>query len=197
MAIVPARFVRGAVGRARLRAGLPALLALLAGCVTTGVDETASGSKPPPPAEPCQIVTTWENTVRSSPDPTRGGAPQPVLAARLYLFSREANFIAGDGEVKVVLFDETHGPAKVALEAWNIDPVSLKTWLGRDRYGWGYTLVLPFTQYRPDICKVRLRTCYIPAKGAPQYSESLVTLAGDNGVVTERVTTTSANKPKS
>jgi hypothetical protein len=175
----------------------PLLIALVAGCVTLDVDEGASKGPPLPCPSPCQIVTTWENRVHYSPDPTRGGTPGPGLAGRLYLFGELIGTpLAGDGSLEVLLSDETNGPA-VQKEAWVIDAATFKTLLRRDRIGWGYTMFLPWTTYRSDITKARIKVCYKPAKGAPIYFESPVTLASENGVVTSTVKTEVLGKPKS
>ncbi len=188
MADLPARSVRACA--------IPLLIALAAGCATLGVDSEHLKSPPPPCASPCQLVATWGNSVRYAPDPSHGGAPVPGLSGRLYLFGQEMSFpLAGDGKISVLLSDETNG-AVVQKEVWNIDADTLKSWLRRDQIGWGYTMFLPWTTYRPDMTKLRMRVCYAPAKGAPLYFEGPLTIAPENGVMTGTVTKTDVSKPK-
>src|SRR5439155_4906861 len=128
----------------------------------------------------------------------RGGTPGPGLAGRVYLFGPEIKFpLTGDGGLEVLLSDETSGEL-VQKEAWMIDADTLKKLLRRDQIGWGYTVFLPWTTYRPEITKVRLKVCYLPAHGTPLYSEVPVTIAPENGIVTNTLTKTeSFGKPKS
>jgi hypothetical protein len=81
----------------------------------------------------------------------------------------------------VDLFDETAGPAQVQLERWTFDPLTLKRLLRKDIIGWGYTLFLPWSTYRPEIAVVRLKLCYQPKNGSPLYAESAVTLNDKEG----------------
>jgi hypothetical protein len=138
----------------------------------------------------------WQPCVRYAPDPAHGGAPIPGLAGRLYLFGPEVGFpLVGDGKLSVLLSDETGGPP-VQKEAWNIDADTLKTWVRRDDIGWGYTLFLPWTTYRPEMTKLRMRVCYVPAKGSPLYFEGPLTIAPENGIVTKTETRTDLSQPK-
>ncbi len=130
---------------------------------------------------PVQMIATWENTVSWAPDPTRGGTSMPGLSGRLYLFGQEVGFpTAGDGKISVLLSEETNG-AVVQKEVWNIDAATLKTWLRRDKIGWGYTMFLPWTTYRPEITKVRLKVFYTPAQGTPLHHEAAFTLTPNPG----------------
>jgi hypothetical protein len=83
--------------------------------------------------------------------------------------------MTGDGSLEVLLFDETNGPA-VQKETWKIEPVTFKSLLRKDIIGWGYTVFLPWTTYQPEMTHLRLKLCYLPAKGAPIYFESPVTM---------------------
>src|SRR5262249_19841415 len=47
---------------------------------------------------------------------------------------------------------------------------TLRRLLKKDRIGWGYTLFLPWSTYRPEVTQVRLRVCYQPAQGSPIYA---------------------------
>jgi hypothetical protein len=128
-------------------------------------------------------MATWQNRVVFTPDPARGGISAPGLTGRLYIFGKQWGFpITGDGSLIVDLFDESKS-GSVMQEQWRIDPDTLKRLLKRDFLGWGYTLFLPWGRYRPETNKVRLRLCYQPPKGAPLYTESVITLAGENGVM--------------
>jgi hypothetical protein len=160
---------------------LPLLGATLAlGCVTTE-GEVEKVEMPPPPATPCQIATTWQNNIAYAADPIHGGKPTQGFLGRLYLFGQSIGYpMNGDGSVLVELFDETNGTS-VKREQWEIDPQTLARLIRKDFIGWGYTLFLPSGEYKPGMTTLRLRTCYLPAKGGKLYTESEVTIAAGNG----------------
>jgi hypothetical protein len=160
-------------------------LSLACGCVTTQqapAPPTAQAPVPPlvvtnkspvpdkpPLGVPCQVKAVWEPQVQYQPDPGRGGAPGPVLAGRLYLFDEQLKHsMACEGSLIVDLYDLTSGQ-EVMLEEWRIDPVTLGRLLRRDFLGWGYTVGLPWSTFRPDVTKVVLKLRFDPAKGAPLY----------------------------
>lgn len=161
------------------------LTGLTTGCVGTS-GSLWSTSMMPTRKVPCQIVCTWQNSVAFVPDPTRGGNPGPGIAGRLYLFGPEVDFpMEAEGTLTVDLADETNGPP-VLLERWIIDPETLCRLRKKDMIGCGYTLFLPWSKYRPDITKVRLRSSFQgPAMPAPVYTENVVTLAQTNGLIRE------------
>lgn len=126
----------------------------------------------PKSEQPCQIVTTWVNKVQFAPDTAHNGEPMPGLVGRMYLFGPTVGFpMVGDGGIFVELFDETQGPSQHPIEKWQIDPVSLRKLVQKDRIGMGYTLFLPWGSYRPDINRVRLTCRYDPQAGTPIYAE--------------------------
>jgi hypothetical protein len=158
-----------------LACGLPA------GCV--GIESFLTRADQPPTGEVRQVVATWNNEIVSVPDPYHLGAPTPGVAGRVYLFGEPADFPrAGEGTVTVDLYDVTASkgaPGPVPLERWQFDKMTLQRLLRRDPIGWGYTLFLPWSTYRPDVPSwdVVLRVCYQPAQGTPIYAESTLTLS--------------------
>jgi hypothetical protein len=156
--------------------GLLAMLGCLsAGCATT---DSAHFISAKPSGPPCQVVVTWNPQVVFNPDVVHGGAPTPALVGRLYLFGEEINYpLEGDGSVVVDLYDETPGPAakpSTPLEEWRIDKDTLNRLKRRDPVGVGYTLILPWATYKPDISTIHLRLSYSPtkSKGFPLYADS-------------------------
>jgi hypothetical protein len=81
--------------------------------------------------------------------------------------------LAGDGSAVVDLFDPSQpgadGSPKL-LERWIIDKDMLQRALRPDTIGWGYTLLLPWGTFRPDLGQVVLRLRYEPVGGAPIYA---------------------------
>jgi hypothetical protein len=184
------RLSRGAWLAAAIVALLP-----LTGCELLETNEECS-TKPPPPSKVCQIVATWQNHVEFSPDPTKNGQQGPVLAGRLYLFGQEIGFpVMGDGTISVALYDESTEKSEMQ-EVWTVDKVTLASLVRQDRIGWGYTLLLPMSKYRPDMSRVRMKVCYHGPNGSRIYTEGLVTLAGENGVVHVTKTSTPIVAPE-
>ena len=156
-------------------------LVLTTGCVSTGSFPVLCDAPPTGPV--CQVVATWVNEVAFAADPIHGGAKNPGLAGRLYLFGEKVDFPkAGDGSLVIDLFDETSKtPSPIPLEEWRFDKDTLKRLLRRDPIGWGYTLFLPWGTYKPEITKVHLKIRYEQAGAFPLYSESSVTLNPTEG----------------
>jgi hypothetical protein len=159
-----------------LTAVLP-VLGLLAGggCITTDSFRKLSE---PAITPPCQIVTTWQPEVRFIPDTLHNGRPSPSLVGRMYLFGTDIGYpLAGNGRVVVDIFDETpghpHNP-DAPLEEWRVDENTLQRLLKKDTIGLGYTLVLPWGTYRPDISQIHLRVRYEQPAGPPLFTESSV-----------------------
>jgi hypothetical protein len=173
---------------------LAVVVGLCSGCVTTE-KSVASGDKPPALGVPCQIVATWQTDVAYAPDPTHGGAMNPGLAGRLYLFGKVIDFpMAAEGSLIVEMVDESKDKPE-AVEQWRIDPGTMQRLLRQDMIGWGYTLFLPSGRYKPEMTKVRMRTCFTPVKGSPLFSESVVTLAAGNGMIREGTPLTVVKPP--
>jgi hypothetical protein len=152
-------------------------LFLVCGCSTTSEFMADKAESSAPTGAVCQVVTTWHNEVGYSPDPTHGGTPTPGISGRVYLFGQKIdNPLTADGKVIVDLFDaeqaKAAGNAAVPLEEWRIDNETLKKLHRRDPIGWGYTLFLPWSTYRPDLTHVLLKVRYEPTKGTPLYAEA-------------------------
>lgn len=153
---------------------LAATLACLTGCAATA-DLLRDHSLAPPTGTPAQVNVAWHNQVIFAPDPVQGGKVSPGLVGRLYLFGPDMGYpFTGDGRVTVDLFDpaqpEKDGNPK-QLERWIVEQDTLARCLRRDTIGWGYTLLLPWATYRPDLAQVLLKVRYDPPKGVPIYSQ--------------------------
>jgi hypothetical protein len=185
MATVPAlSLTRRAVTRVGFLA-LPLVASLLAGCVTTNdLVPWMSEKKSEEPV--CQILCTWQNSVQFVADPTRNGTPGPGLAGRLYLFGKVLGHpMRCEGSLVVDLFDESSGKP-VHQEQWRIDPETLQLLVSKDFMGTGYTLFLPWSRYKPETNKVRLRIAFTAASSpAAVFTENAITLADSNGVIRE------------
>jgi hypothetical protein len=162
-------------GLRRAAAGCVWLLALTAGCVTTG-SPTASRQDAPQTGVACEVAAVWDPKVLFAPDPLHGGAKTPALSGRLYLFGAQSGFpLAGDGVVTIELYDDRptlSGGQPVMLEQWNLDKETLKSLFKHDAIGWGYTLFVPWGTYKPEINLVHLHVCYRPPTGMPLYAPS-------------------------
>jgi hypothetical protein len=135
-------------------------------------------SDAPPTGVATQVFVWWHPQVIFPPDIKHDGTPIPALAARLYLFGPNLGYpLAGDGKVVVELFDPAQQPPNgqpVPQTIWTLDNAMLKPGFRRADLGWGYTLVLPWDKYRPDMTQVTLRVRYEPTKGTPLFAEPQV-----------------------
>lgn len=177
MASVPAVALR------RTMWGLAVVLVpLMSGCVGLPMHHL---SGPVIPAKVSQVLVAWQNNVAMSPDPLNGGRSQPVLAGRMYLFGAKIDYpLLAQGGFKVELFDDTNGiPAERPLEEWAFRAEDMPHLMKKDFLGVGYSVLLPWGTYRPDIVKLRLRTSYTPPDDLPVYTENLVTLDTSNGII--------------
>jgi len=150
---------------------VPAVLLAAPGCLTLDQFVTGKGGAPRS-GNVCQIVTTWNPRVEYVPDSVHGGVPAPCMVGRLYLFGPNIDFpLVGDGDVVVELFDDgANAPQGVKLEDWHFTASMLKQLLRKDTIGWGYSLVLPWGSYRPDLRHVHLTCRYEQPKGGPLYA---------------------------
>jgi hypothetical protein len=152
---------------------LAAVAVLAAGCVNLA--SLVPDSDGPPTGAVCRVAPIWNPQVMFTPDPTRNGMPIPGVAGRLFLFGPQYGFpLSGEGSVVVDLFDPARADGKgteIPLEEWRIDKDTLKRLQVRDDIGWGYTLFLPWSTYRPDLTRVEIRTRFDPVKGSPLYAD--------------------------
>ncbi len=156
---------------------LLAVLLLGPGCVSTqpwisNFQET--------PALPAYVWCLWDARVHETQDVVNGGRSLPGLAGRLYVCDpdfkpMDKSFLEkGDAKLNVELFDisnATPGAEPVRLGGWQLDGPTLVKFLRKDdKVGWGYTLFMPWPDYRPDIKRVEITVCFTPAHGSPMYA---------------------------
>jgi hypothetical protein len=167
-----------AVSRQWVVAAAGPVLAALAGCLAMDnrVHEAPTGTA-------VTAAATWQNFVLFGPDTVHEGKTIAGLAGRLYLFSSSDSLTTAAGKVEVRLYPDPPDPAnpEAPLEVWRIDAETLKSRLQRDMMGWGYSLVLPWSTYRPELTHVRLTVRFDSTKGGmPLYApETHLTLHGE------------------
>ncbi|MFO0865640.1 MAG: hypothetical protein U0744_13475 [Gemmataceae bacterium] len=131
-----------------------------------------------------QVHAIWNGQLSTTRDTVNNGAELRGLIGRLYLFGEEVGFpLQAEGTVTVDLYDitpaNTQGKPKM-LERWEIDKDTLKRLGRKDTIGWGYTLFLPWSTYRPDIARVQLQARFVPEKGIPLFAPAAqVSVQGD------------------
>jgi len=144
------------------------------GCATTTGDLLPGGNAATT-GKVAQVSTLWHNQVIFAPDPMHNGEMTPGIAGRVYLFGpniREP--LVGSGDLVVELFDPSRkGPdgGPIRLNIWTIDRQTLSTRLQHDMIGWGYTLLLPWLEYRAELTDVVIKVHYQEPKSMPIYSE--------------------------
>ncbi|MSQ94601.1 MAG: hypothetical protein EXR98_08595 [Gemmataceae bacterium] len=134
------------------------------------------------------VLTYWHNQVVVTNDPSRSLAPLPGLAGRVILFNTETGqSMDAHGKVVVLMYDvpaSRNGQPK-QLGQWTFDAQSLKLLKRKDRISDGYTLFLPWEEYRTDIKQVQLQVCYYPEKGMAHWgSPALVSLNSESQPIT-------------
>jgi hypothetical protein len=162
-----------------------ALAGLASGCESLK-PEVADKKESPPPTKPiCQVAAMWSNQVVTAPDPVHAGNPTPGLAGRVYLYDNpKGSPVSGEGTMVIDLYDMTKaaaGGAQTPLEEWRIDKDTLSRLENKDDLmGWGYTVFLPWSTYRPDLNMVQLRVRFEQVKGLPIYADAAkITLNND------------------
>ena len=123
-----------------------------------------------------QVHAIWNGQLSATRDTVNNGAELRGLIGRLYLFGEEVGFpLNAEGTVTVDLYDitpaNTQGKPKM-LERWEIDKDTLKRLGRKDTIGWGYTLFLPWSTYRPDITRVQMQARFVPERGIPLFAPS-------------------------
>jgi hypothetical protein len=176
-------------------AAIGPLFLLAGGCVTLD-----SKARDLPTGTPIQAAAMWQTFVLFSPDPAREGAMTPGLAGRLYLYGSQSDVpIVAPGKVQVRLYPDLPDGKKVdtPLEVWELDPDTLKGKLQHDIVGWGYSLLLPWGTYRPDLTHVRMTVRFEPAKGGPPLfaQETRLSLHGEGPPPIVSTTSTAVASP--
>jgi hypothetical protein len=108
------------------------------------------------------ISVAWRNRVTTLQDPTRNGAPQPVLTGRLFLYTAGDRPAGVDGQLVVERVDG-EGTTR---EKWVFTPDALSRLAEEGRAGGGYFLCIPLPTRSP-ASPVRLVTRYEPTGGGP------------------------------
>jgi hypothetical protein len=118
---------------------------------------------------PVELVLTWRNKIDYLPDPTRNGAMGAGIAGQMFLFDAKMLPALADGKLTVALYDESpRGPGQQPAEpqVWEFTKEVLKKLRSVDeRWGIGYTLFLPWRDYRADVTRVRIAARFEPEEG--------------------------------
>jgi hypothetical protein len=175
------------------------VVALSSGCATTQLAKAPKGM-------PAQVFAFWHKDIEFLPDSMNNGRMTPALCGRVWLFDGGQTGpapITADGSLVVSLYTDPSRTnadgTPVPLEVWQITPDCMNRVVLKDRWGWGYTLNLPWNTYRPDISTVRLQVEYLPPKDAknpmPVFSDSPMLALQHPGSTTQGVAKNKANDP--
>ncbi len=134
-----------------------------------------------PAAKVCQVVANWTPQVQFVPDTVHQGQPMPGVVGKLYFFGEQVGLpLAGDGTVHLELsaiLPERPQDGWICLEKLDIDKASMKKLLQEDIVGTGYTMLLPWWSYRPDVTQIQMNLSYTPENGNPLFTVSKVSLS--------------------
>jgi len=167
------------------------VMCLLPGCVSTGAK---SGVPEQPPVGPAhQVQALWQSRIVTAADTVHQGTQVPGLAGRVYLLGKDlGNSVKGNGKLFVDLYESdktgTNEQPRL-LEHYEFPSAVLNQLLRKDTWiGWGYTVFLPWPEYRPEIKHVRLQISFVPDTGTPLFAPpAQVSLqSDDNAPVVQR-----------
>jgi hypothetical protein len=136
---------------------------------------------PPLPAPHDTLVTIWSKKVVYAPDPWKGGAVTPGLVGRIFLIGPGdkpgaigAPYL-GDGSLIVDLWDNTERGVNTEPKMMvnvHFPPEVLINLAKKDVWGDGYSIWIPWEQYRPDIIQVYVNVGYTSAAGEKLFGQS-------------------------
>lgn len=151
-------------------------VAMIPGCVSPDGSPVKSfhqghAEKPPESGVVRQVQALWENRVITTQDIVSQGQPLLGLAGRVYFFGEEVGYpLASKGTLTIDAYEILPDNKTQMLERWEIDPKTLVKLGRKDTIGWGYTVFLPWSTYRPDISRVQLQVKFVPEQGVPLFS---------------------------
>jgi hypothetical protein len=160
-------------------------LSVSPGCVSTGGKKAIPEQPLVAPAS--QVQSLWRGQIVATADVTHKGAQLPGLAGRVYLVGEDLKHtVKAKGKLLVDLYEsDLAGPdgQPRLLEHYEFPEEVMNRLLRKDNViGWGYTVFLPWPEYRPDIKRARLRICFMPENGTTLFAEpTLLTLHNDGG----------------
>ena len=152
----------------------PQTAAPAASPVPPGLPFGLSGSAPTPGSLARQVEVAWNSQVLMTSNTENGNRPMPGLAGRLYVFGEDVGRpLEAPGALTVVLYAiDKENKAGPALAKWEFDSASLRKLGRKDAIGFGYTLFLPWLEYKPEIRRVQLDVRYVPDGGLPLFAPS-------------------------
>jgi len=167
------------------------MVCLLPGCVSTGAK---NGVPEQPPVGPAyQVQALWQGRIVTALDTVHQGAKLPGLAGRVYLLGKDlGKSVKGEGKLLVDLYesDKTGTDEPRLLEHYEFPGAVLNQLLKKDTWiGWGYTVFLPWPEYRAEIKHVQLQMSFVPEKGTTLFAPpTQLVLRNDNAPVVVRRT---------
>jgi hypothetical protein len=158
------------------RAALAGLaLAALAPLGCLGKNAPKTTFTPPPPQG--KLVSIWGKKIQYADDPFHGGELVAGLAGRIYLIGPgEAGIpFIGDGSMLIDLWDSTpHGAGSKPkmTDHYIFPPEMLIQFAKKDIWGDGYSIFIPWANYRPDITQIYVNVLYTSAAGEKYFGGS-------------------------
>lgn len=121
-----------------------------------------------------ELFTMWNNQIHVTQDTENGFRPLPGLAGRFLIFRKGSDQAAdAAGEVLVMIHDMSKpapGVAPPLLTHCRFDPIALKQLKRKQKDGDGYTLFIPWENYRPDLTTVQIQLIFYPKGGQPIHA---------------------------
>jgi hypothetical protein len=182
--------------RVHLNTAIALGLSFVAGCVSTPKKDQDQ----PPTGPVCRVESYWHSGIVTTADVVHKGTTLPGLAGRVYFLGQDMGTpLKGKGKLLVDMYDDVHvspeGQPRL-LEHYEYPDEVLARLIRKDMIGWGYTVFLPWPEYRPDIKHVQLKVSFTPDAGTPMFAPpiQLTVRNSNNPLVSERVATVKAEE---
>jgi len=164
-----------------------------AGTPTAEVKPVTTDTPPPSKDEPkpatkreARVKSVWDAKVHYQPDSPPTNC---AVAGQVRLFAaNEDRPQKGNGTLIVMLLDCTPQSGvnePTLIEEWRIEADTLQHFLATDSTEAVYSLVLPWSTYKPDIASMRVDVKYDPKEGSSLFAQGEI-LRIDHGEMKER-----------
>jgi hypothetical protein len=126
----------------------------------------------------CRILTYWDRQIRlAAVTNNQAMTAPPYLAGRMYFFSKEYRLLTPRGRLIVDWYDMSGAPdaEQSLLGKCEFDADSLQKLKSVNLVGMGYTIWVPWPDYRPQYTRVKIQVTFMPASGGdPVFAEPYV-----------------------
>ena len=118
-----------------------------------------------------QVMLVMQRKLQPLPDPLHPDATQNGLPGQVFLQGSDGRPVPADGDLTVVVADETPGRPAKTTEKWHFGRDILARLRQKDeRFGDCYILFLPWPADWKDVTRVTVKAVFAPANGVTLYA---------------------------